>query len=92
MTKGKTRHGGPYDRGTCDSYYRRGHTPHYFTGETGFSDRIEMKNMSKLTANLKKIYKDNTSITKTKLNTILTKDLLMDSKECLRLGLVNEII
>lgn len=52
----------------------------------------EMKNMSKLTANLKKIYKDNTSITKTKLNTILTKDLLMDSKECLRLGLVDEII
>jgi len=46
MTKGKTRHGGPYDRGTCDSYYRRGHTPHYFTGETGFSDRIEMKDMS----------------------------------------------
>ena len=52
----------------------------------------EMKNMSKLTANLKKIYKDNTSITKAKLNTILTKDLLIDSKECLRLGLVDEII
>ncbi len=46
MTEGKTRHGGPYDRGTADSYYRRGHTPHYFTGSTGFSDRVEMKDMS----------------------------------------------
>jgi hypothetical protein len=24
-----TRHGGPYDRGMADSYYRRGRTPHY---------------------------------------------------------------
>ena len=42
----KNRHGGPYDRGSADSYYGRGHTPHYFTGATGFSDRIEMKDMT----------------------------------------------
>ena len=52
----------------------------------------EMKNMSKLTANLKSIYKDNSSITRAKLNTLLSKDLLMDAKECLKLGLVDEII
>jgi hypothetical protein len=29
-----TRHGGPYDRGGADSYYRRGYTPHYYKGGT----------------------------------------------------------
>jgi hypothetical protein len=28
------RHGGPYDRGSSDSYYRRGRRPHYYTGHT----------------------------------------------------------
>jgi hypothetical protein len=28
------RHGGPYDRGAADSYYRRGRNPHYFIGDT----------------------------------------------------------
>ena len=28
------RHGGPYDRGSADSYYRRGRNPHYFIGDT----------------------------------------------------------
>ena len=27
------RHGGPYDRGGADSYYRRGCRPHYYTAE-----------------------------------------------------------
>lgn len=27
-----TRHGGPYDRGRADSYYRRPFSPHYFKG------------------------------------------------------------
>lgn len=25
------RHGGPYDRGSADSYYQRGEDPHYYT-------------------------------------------------------------
>jgi len=28
------RHGGPYDRGSADSYYGRGVSPHYYTGRT----------------------------------------------------------
>ena len=40
------RHGGPYDRGTCDSYYGRGYNPHYFVGDSYNSPRIEMAQMS----------------------------------------------
>jgi len=40
------RHGGPYDRGAADSYYRRGYQPHFFTGGSYNSDMIEEKNMS----------------------------------------------
>ena len=29
------RHGGPYDRGSADSYYCRGQDPHYYVGSTG---------------------------------------------------------
>jgi hypothetical protein len=29
-----TRHGGPFDRGAADSYYRRSFSPHYFDGAT----------------------------------------------------------
>jgi len=28
------RHGGPWDRGSADSYYGRGMQPHYYTGPT----------------------------------------------------------
>ena len=28
------RHGGPYDRGSADSYYQRPFRPHYFAGAT----------------------------------------------------------
>lgn len=41
--KGKTyndRHGGPFDRGSADSFYRRGRRPHYFTGDSFFSTEI----------------------------------------------------
>ena len=31
-TKYDRRHGGPYDRGGADSYYRRPFRPHYFAG------------------------------------------------------------
>jgi ATP-dependent Clp endopeptidase proteolytic subunit ClpP len=51
----------------------------------------EMKNMSKLTSNLKKIYKENTNITKTQLDTLLKKDLLLDAKTCVKYGLVETI-
>lgn len=40
------RHGGPYDRGSADSYYRRGLDPHYYVGKTGLSKRIEKEDMT----------------------------------------------
>ena len=41
-----TRHGGPYDRGGADSYYRRGFNPHYFVGATYSSKKVELENMT----------------------------------------------
>jgi len=41
-----TRHGGPYDRGGADSYYRRGYNPHYYTGDTMKSQEIPMSLMT----------------------------------------------
>lgn len=46
MTKYDERHGGPYDRGSADSYYGRGIDPHYYAGSTYQSDRIEMADMT----------------------------------------------
>ena len=40
------RHGGPYDRGSADSYYRRGAKPHYYKGATGFSDIVTEESMT----------------------------------------------
>ena len=40
------RHGGPYDRGSADSYYRRAKVPHYYQGNTGTSPLVEMKDMT----------------------------------------------
>lgn len=40
-----TRHGGPYDRGSADSWYRRPPQPHYYVGSTGSSERIEEADM-----------------------------------------------
>lgn len=40
MSKYNQRHGGPYDRGSADSYYGRGFRPHYFTGDTYQSQEI----------------------------------------------------
>ena len=45
------RHGGPFDRGTADSWYGRGQNPHMFTGDSyaytpsGDSTLIEEKHM-----------------------------------------------
>lgn len=40
------RHGGPYDRGSADSYYRRGFDPHFYEGATYKSERIEKEQMT----------------------------------------------
>ena len=40
------RHGGPFDRGTCDSYYGRDYNPHYFVGDSYNSPRVEMAQMT----------------------------------------------
>mgnify|MGYP000223359974 CR=1 FL=1 len=34
------RHGGPFDRGSADSWYDRGRNPHYFVGDTHMSQRV----------------------------------------------------
>ena len=41
------RHGGPFDRGAADSWYGRNIDPHYYVGDTNFSDRIELIQMGK---------------------------------------------
>lgn len=46
MTKYDDRHGGPYDRGGADSYYRRGYDPHYFVGATNQSEKVPMALMT----------------------------------------------
>jgi len=40
------RHGGPFDRGSADSWYNRGVYPHYYLGATYDSVRIEEVDMS----------------------------------------------
>ena len=40
------RHGGPWDRGSADSYYGRGYGPHYYVGATGSSQEVELKDMT----------------------------------------------
>ena len=42
-----SRHGGPFDRGSADSYYGRAARPHFFTDATYFSDEIEERFMTK---------------------------------------------
>lgn len=41
-----TRHGGPFDRGSADSYYGRGINPHYYEEASYMSDRIERPQMT----------------------------------------------
>lgn len=40
------RHGGPYDRGSMDSYYGRGPDPHYYIGPTHGGKRVEEADMT----------------------------------------------
>lgn len=46
MTEYSTRHGGPFDRGSVDYYYWRRPSPHYYLGNTGTSERVEMSMMT----------------------------------------------
>lgn len=46
-SKYDTRHGGPYDRGSADSYYGRGAKPHYYIGATGRGEPITEERMTK---------------------------------------------
>jgi hypothetical protein len=46
QTRYDERHGGPYDRGTADSYYGRDYWPHYFVGDTHNSRRVDMEQMT----------------------------------------------
>jgi hypothetical protein len=41
-----TRHGGPFDRGSADSYYDRPVNPHYFVGGTHNSKLVEQADMT----------------------------------------------
>ena len=40
------RHGGAYDRGRADSYYGRECNPHYFTGDSYNSARVDQTAMT----------------------------------------------
>ena len=40
------RHGGPYDRGSADAWYRRSFNPHYYVGDTYSTPKIEMAQMT----------------------------------------------
>jgi hypothetical protein len=40
------RHGGPWDRGTADSYYHRPYDPHFYRGDTYNSDRVDLADMT----------------------------------------------
>lgn len=37
------RHGGPFDRGTADSYYGRPFNPHYYEGATYQSPQVDLQ-------------------------------------------------
>ena len=40
------RHGSPYDRGSADKYYGREKSPHFYTGGSGTSTRVEQGDMT----------------------------------------------
>lgn len=43
MDKYFMKHGGPYDRGSADAYYRRDFDPHYWPDGTGCGERIKIE-------------------------------------------------
>ena len=46
MSKYDERHGGAYDRGRADAYYRRKYRPHYFKVSTYQSEEVTIERMS----------------------------------------------
>lgn len=46
MKKYDERHGGPYDRGSADSWYGRPAEPHYFVGATYMSEEVKEEGMT----------------------------------------------
>lgn len=40
------RHGGPFDRGSADSWYSRGAKPHYYVSGTGTSPIVTEESMT----------------------------------------------
>ena len=40
------RHGGPWDRGSADSWYGREYNPHCFVGDSYNSPKVEMAQMT----------------------------------------------
>lgn len=46
MSKHDDRHGGPYDRGLADAWYNRPHSPHYYVGATGSSEKVGPERMT----------------------------------------------
>jgi hypothetical protein len=46
MEKYDQRHGGPFDRGSADSYYGRGAKPHYYVGATQTTEIITEERMT----------------------------------------------
>ena len=40
------RHGGPFDRGSADSWYGRSFDPHYYEGDTHSSSRVALNGMT----------------------------------------------
>ena len=40
------RHGGPYDRGSADRYYRRPFLPHYYKGASYHSEIVRVDDMT----------------------------------------------
>ena len=49
-SKYDTRHGGPFDRGSADSYYNRPRSPHYYIGDTYKGEPIVDLNLYELEA------------------------------------------
>lgn len=42
------RHGGAFDRGSADAYYGRPYDPHFYTGDTYGSLKVELADMTAL--------------------------------------------
>jgi hypothetical protein len=40
------RHGGPFDRGSADSWYHRPRNPHFYAEDTGSSESIDQGQMT----------------------------------------------